>query len=116
MMAAALAALGGLAIWRGGAWGRWALGLAAAFLLLALLLPRALAPVERGWMAFAKVMGSVMTYVLLTLTYFLVITPIGVALRALGEDPLELKPAPGRDSFWKPVDPAGPCGRPFKPF
>ncbi len=116
VMAAPLTILGGLALWRGRPWGPWALGLAGLFLLLALLLPRALAPIEKGWMAFAKVLGVVMTYVILTLTYYLVITPVGLALRALGKDLLGLKPAPDGGSFWAPVDPDGPCGRPFRPY
>ena len=111
VMAAAFGALGGLAAWRGRSAGPVLLGVAAAFLVLGLAFPRLLRPVEKAWMAVARVMGVVMTHVILTLFYFLVITPFGVAMRIAGRDPLQLKAAPARDSFWEAVEPAG-LGRP----
>lgn len=116
IMAVPLAALGGLAVWRGRAWGPYALGLAAAFLLCGLIAPRILGPVERAWMAFAKVMSIVMTFVILTLTYYLVITPVGLVVRLTGKDSLQLRRSRKRISFWEAVDPDGPCGRPFRPY
>jgi hypothetical protein len=116
VMAGAFGALGGLAAWRGRPVGPVLLGVAAAFLLLGLAAPRLLRPVEKAWMAAARVMGVVMTHVILTLFYYLVITPFGIAMRIAGRDSLGLKAAPARDSFWEPVDPGGSAARPDKPY
>ena len=116
VMAGAFGALGGLAAWRGRSAGPVLLGVAAAFLLLGLALPRLLRPVEKAWMAVARVMGVVMTHVILTLFYYLVITPFGIAMRIAGRDPLGLKAAPARDTFWEAVDPQGSGTRPDKPY
>jgi len=116
VMAGAFGVLGGLAAWRGRAAGPVLLGVAVAFLLLGLAFPRLLRPVEKAWMAVARAIGVVMTHVILTLFYYLVITPFGIAMRIAGRDPLKLKAAPARESFWEPVDPEGSAARPDKPY
>lgn len=77
----------------------WALG--AALVGPALLLPRALAPVERAWMAMATVLARVNTRIILGLLYFLVFTPAGV-LRRLARDPLDRRLGSGATSHWIP--------------
>lgn len=91
-------------------------GLSGAFLLPALIFPRALSPVEKGWMAFAAVLGFVMTRVLLTLVFFLGVLPTGLILRLVGRDPIPKRPDPSRGSYWIDVTEDGPCSRPDKPY
>lgn len=66
-------------------------------------------PIYWAWMSIAFIMGNIMSRVLLTLVYYGLITPIGLARRAIGRDPLLLKPT-NRDSYWidttNPQDPA----------
>jgi hypothetical protein len=116
VMAGALGALGGLAAWRGRSVGFALLGVAAAFLVFGLASPRLLGPLEKAWMAVARLMGIVMTHVILTLFYYLVITPFGIAMRIAGRDALRLRAAPARESFWEPLDPEGSASRPDKPY
>lgn len=116
VMAGALGVLGGVAAWRGRGAGIVLLVGAALFLVLALLLPRLLGPVERAWMALARVLSVVMTHVILTLFYYLVITPFGLVMRALRRDPLGLRAARARESFWEPAESAGPGSRSDKPY
>jgi len=85
-------------------------GLGTCLVLPGLVAPRVLAPVERGWMRFAEVVGRVNTRIILTLVYALVFTPIGLVRRAL-RDPLDRRMRDGRASVWirrppAPVDPA----------
>ena len=115
-MALPLAILGGLALWRGKITAPYLLGLAAVFLLAALVSPRALAPVESGWMKFAEALSAVTTRVVLFLSFYLVITPCGVLLRLLGKDLLHRKFERQLKSYWVAVDPDGPCSRPDKPY
>jgi hypothetical protein len=70
---------------------RAAPAIAVAGLLLVVLgvvAPALLAPVHRGWMAVARVMGRVNTAVFLSIVFFLVLTPLGFFLRLAGRDEL----------------------------
>ncbi|GGI50907.1 hypothetical protein GCM10011425_21190 [Mucilaginibacter galii] len=76
---------------------------AVAVILLALTLvhPKALAPVKWFWDNVGLVLGTVNTYILLFLIYFLIITPIGLIMRLLGKDALKLKPQKPQSSYWE---------------
>jgi hypothetical protein len=85
--------LGAIGIWQFVA-GRSVAGtvlvsIAAAFLAAALLVPPVLRPLYVPWRWFGFVMGFFMTRVILTVFYFLVITPFAVVRRLLGKDSLE---------------------------
>lgn len=115
-MAVPLTLLGGLAWWRGSDLSTWLWAAAGVFLVTGLILPGALGPVERAWMKLAWILSSIMTRVLLTLSFFLVITPFGWLLRLMGKDLLELRIDRERESYWVPVEPDGPATRPDKPY
>jgi hypothetical protein len=116
VMAVAFAALGALLLWRGREWGDVFFYVAAFFLLSGLIAPRQLAPIERVWMKLAHLLGTVMTAVILTLTFFLVITPMGIVLRLIGKDLLGMRGDPDIATYWVPVEEDGPCSRPDKPY
>lgn len=116
VMATALAALTALAWWHGAGWWAWAAGIGALFLAVGTVLPRALGPVERLWMRIAGALAVVMTTLVLTLTYYLVITPIGLLMRLLGMDQLGLRLDRDADSYWVSAEPDGPGTRPRHPF
>lgn len=115
-MALPLTLLGGLAWWRGSDLSTWLWGAAGVFLVMGLVLPGALRPVERAWMRLAWILSSIMTRVLLTLSFFLVITPFGWLLRLMGKDLLEIRIDRQRQSYWIPVELDGPATRPDKPY
>jgi hypothetical protein len=111
-----LTLLGSLLLWRDKAPAPYVLLGAALVLALAALLPRALRPLEWLMSRIFLAVTSVLTYVLLTLLYLLVLTPLGLIRRLLGKDGLGLEPDPGKSSYWIDVDPEGPASRPRKPF
>jgi hypothetical protein len=111
-----LTLMGGFLTWRDRAAGPYLLGIAAALLVCGALFPRVLAPLERIFAKVAHLVTTGLTYVILVIAFFLVIFPIGLLVRLLGKDLLEMKPAPDRRSFWEPVDPEGPTSRPDKPY
>jgi len=114
-MAAACAVVTALLWWRGKPAGLYLGAAAGLFFVLGIALPRALAPVEWVWMKFAHYLGIVMTFVLVTLTFFLVITPVGLFIR-LGKDSLGLKFDRRAATYWAPVEKDGPTSRPDKPY
>ena len=54
----------------------------------------------RSWMKFAEALGWVMTRVLLTVFYYLFLTPIALLMRLFGKRPLDLAWRDGRASTW----------------
>ncbi len=100
-MGVALAIFGGLFFWRDRAIAPYLFILAAAFLLLATLAPRALKPVQNVWMTLAIVLGWVMTRVLLIIVFFIGITPIAFIARVVRKRFLNLRFEPDRESYWE---------------
>ncbi|MDP9193482.1 MAG: SxtJ family membrane protein [Acidobacteriota bacterium] len=90
--------------WRGAA--PWVLStlvsIAALLLLLAAVAPSLLHPVYRGWMRVGEVLGWINTRILLTLVFFLVVTPIGLLMRLFGRSPIAVR---RNDSYWVDVEP-----------
>jgi hypothetical protein len=80
----------------------WGFGLVAG--LLGLSGTRAALPIYWFWMALAFVVGGVMGRVLIAAVFYLVITPYGLLLRAIGRDRLQLR-RPGSDTYWHPIKP-----------
>lgn len=90
--------------WRSGAmpefpW--WFLAVAAVFVLPALAYPPVLMPVFWVWMKLALALNWVMTRVLLTLAFFLILLPSGLLMRWFSEDPLKRRWIPDADTYWE---------------
>jgi carbamoyltransferase len=100
-IAAVLISLGGLMLWRHRTAG-WPL-LSLAFLLLAtgIVAPASLRFVYRPWMMLALLLGSIASRIVLTLAFFLVVTPIGLLQRLCGKRALEFDLHPDQTSYWK---------------
>ena len=74
----------------------------------ALLWPRALAPVERGWSMLAHALGWINTRILLAFVFFVVLAPIALFMRVIGKDPLERRRDRRRPTYWRTREPAEP--------
>ena len=77
----------------------------SALVLFGAILPRALKWVYIAWMSLAFVLALVMAHVILTLFFFLVITPTGLIARLTGKDFLSLKLDRAAPSYWIPREP-----------
>jgi saxitoxin biosynthesis operon SxtJ-like protein len=60
--------------------------LSALFLFFALLAPKLLEPVERVWMAFARVLGAINTRIIMGFFYVLVFVPLALLFKVIGRD------------------------------
>ena len=74
--------------------------LAGSFYSLGIILPIILKPFYMVWMIFAVILGWFMTKVILSLLFYLIITPIGLFLRIIGKDLLNLKEKKQQKSYW----------------
>ena len=75
-------------------------GIGGTLVGLGLAVPVVLKPVYRVWMALAVVLGFIMTRVILSVVYYLVMTPIGLAMRLFGKDPMHRRIDPDAASYW----------------
>ena len=116
VMTVPLAIIGGLLFWRERPAAPYFIGLAAFFLVTGLAVPIVLLPIEKAWMALAKVLSIVVTYILLTVTFFVMITPLALLLKLIRKDLLSLKLTSNPESYWVKVDPEGPSSRIDKPY
>ena len=80
----------------------------------AALRPKLLAPLNRIWTRIGRFLHHIANFVILTLLFYLVITPTGLALRLLGKDPLRLRFEPGVRSYWIERRPPGPAPETIK--
>ena len=74
--------------------------LGAALVVAGLLVPPAARAFHTAWMRFAVMLGHVNSRVLLTLVYYLVVTPYGVVTRLVGRDPLRRRGRADGESHW----------------
>ena len=78
------------------------------FLLLALLVPKALAPLNWVWTKFGLLLHKIVSPIVLGVLFFLVFTPIGITFRLFGGDPLRLRFDSKAQSYWIARSPPGP--------
>jgi hypothetical protein len=64
---------------------------AIALHLLNMTVPVIYRPIAIVWLGLSDVMGAVMSRVLLSIVFFLVVTPIGILRRLFGKDALKLR-------------------------
>jgi len=87
----------------------WSIALAVAFLLAALIRPILLAPLNRAWMAFGRLLHSVTTPIILGFLFLAVVTPTALLMRLLRKVPLQLRFDSAARSYWIQRTPPGPA-------
>ncbi len=79
----------------------------ALFFVIALACPPVLGPFNRAWMKFGLLLSRVVNPLLLGVVFFLMVTPIAVVRRLLGEDSLRIEFEPDLESYWIDRNPSG---------
>lgn len=69
--------------------------------LSAIIYPKILKPLNKVWMGLAIVLGFVMSRLILTIIFYLVLTPIGLLARLFGKKFMDLKFDKSVESYWK---------------
>ncbi len=109
--------LSSIGFWRDSPIPTYLFGCLALLGLGFLVLPAPLRPLYKGWLAFGQVIGRVFTTLMLTLAYYLVITPSGLLKRLLSGPPIAGTPDPSAASYWVArSEPAQPKERFYKRF
>jgi len=68
--------------------------------ILGIVIPFILKPIYWVWMIFATILGWIMTRVILSLLFYIIVTPIGLIPRFFGKQFLELRWDKSKESYW----------------
>jgi hypothetical protein len=81
----------------------WSLIISLIFLLLGLKNSKFLTPLNKLWFKFGIFLGKIVSPLVMGIIFFLVVTPIGLIMRILGKDLLNLKYNSNK-SYWLKKD------------
>ena len=84
---------------------KWSLVISLIFLLLGLINSKILTPVNKIWFKFGIFLGNIISPIIMAIVFFLIVTPIGLIMRVLRKDPLNLK-FNTKKSYW--IEKKGP--------
>jgi hypothetical protein len=110
--------VGALTLWQTHSlsWAAVFWGAAAVVALVGLLKPEFIRPVFVAWMSVAYPVGWTISHLLLATIFYLVITPVGLVLRALGYDPMNRVLDRSAKTYWFLHEPGDGAARYFRQF
>ena len=82
-----------------------ALTISIFFLVLGLLNSKILFPLNKIWFKFGIILGNLISPLIMSVIFFVIITPIGLLMRMFGKDVLNLKYNDNK-SYW--IEKTGP--------
>ena len=83
----------------------WSLIISFIFLALGLINSKILTPLNRLWFKFGLLLGKFISPLIMGIIFFIVVTPIGIIMRLLKKDLLNLK-YNKKETYW--IDKSGP--------
>jgi len=90
----------------------WSLIISIIFLFLAVIKSEILTPLNKIWFKFGILLGKIISPIVMGVIFFFVITPIGIFMRLIGKDILNLKKTKNQ-SYWSKKESAGSMKRQF---
>ena len=83
----------------------WSLLISLGFLILGLKNSKLLTPLNKLWFKFGLLLGKIMSPLIMGIIFFIVVTPIGILMRLLRKDLLNLK-YNQKETYW--IEKTGP--------
>ena len=77
----------------------WSATISLIFLVLGLFNSKILTPLNKLWFKFGIFLGKIISPLIMGVIFFLVVTPIGLIMRLIGKDLLNLKYSNNK-SYW----------------
>lgn len=103
-----------------GLWKGWSAEVIKTFFIISgvlvivtLLAPKLLTPFNKAWYQLGLFLGEVVSPIVLGILFFIVITPVALAMRLAGRDALKLRKQ-NVESHWIDRKPPGPEPESFK--
>jgi hypothetical protein len=110
--------IGGLVLHRTGSWTLATVLWTATLLLCSFYyaVPTAQSMIFHAWLAVVYPIGWIISHALLAMTFYLVITPIGLAVRLCSRDSLQRKLDRSAKTYWSPHNTIEDTERYFQQF
>ena len=86
----------------------WSIAIGIAFLACALVAPHLLRPLNQLWFKFGLLLHHVVNPIVMFVLYFGAMVPMGLLVRVLGKDLLQLKFDKAAKTYWIPRSPPAP--------
>jgi hypothetical protein len=103
------AALAAWAVWKHNVAAGWTMGgLSILFFISALLFARVLHPLNVAWGYVGLLLNKIVSPIAMGAIFFIVVTPVALAMRARGRDVLQRRFDRQRRSYWMDRNPPGP--------
>ena len=77
----------------------WSLIISLLFLFLGILNSKILTPLNLAWIKLGEILGRFIAPIVMAVIYFLILTPIGLFMRIIGKDLLNMKFSQN-SSYW----------------
>ena len=77
----------------------WPLTISIVFLILGLLNAKILTPLNKAWIKFGEILGSIISPLVMGIIFFGIVTPTGLFLKLIGKDVLKLKQNK-KNTYW----------------
>ena len=77
----------------------WSIPISVIFLVLGLLNSKLLNPLNIVWVKFGELLGRIIAPIVMAIIYFIIVTPIGLFMRLIGKDLLNIKFSKNK-SYW----------------
>ena len=91
----------------------WSLVISLIFLILGILNSKILTPFNLAWIKLGEILGRFIAPVVMAVIYFLIVTPIGLLMRIIGKDLLNIKFSQNSSYWIKREKNLGPMKRQF---
>ncbi|NIL96737.1 MAG: hypothetical protein GTO62_06250, partial [Planctomycetales bacterium] len=94
----------------------WLWAVSAVLIAIYYLIPPLRLPMYRGWLYAVMPIGWVISHLLLTGIYLLIITPIGLVMRLVGYDPMQRRFDRSAKTYWITRQPTEDLKQYFKQY
>ena len=91
----------------------WSLVVSLIFLILGILNSKILTPINLAWIKLGEIRGRFIAPIIMAVIYFLIVTPIGLFMRIIGKDLLNIKFSQNSSYWIKREKKLGPMKRQF---
>ena len=91
----------------------WSLIISLLFLFLGILNSKILTPFNLAWIKLGEILGRFIAPIVMAVIYFLILTPIGLFMRIIGKDLLNMKFSQNSSYWIKREKNLGPMKRQF---
>jgi len=70
------------------------------FLILGAINSKLLTPLNKTWIKFGEILGLIIAPIVMSLVYFVILTPVSLIVRIFGKDLLGLKFIKENETYW----------------